>query len=49
MQQQHKETRPKRGAMSRKQEGIQQDRQADSWTGDHEASNRAFDWTAEGV
>jgi hypothetical protein len=42
MQQRHKGLRPNRAAMSRKQEGIKQDSQADSWTGGHEVSRRDF-------
>jgi hypothetical protein len=47
MQQRHKEPSPKKAASSRKQEGIQQDNQADSWTGGHKASSRVFHQTAE--
>jgi hypothetical protein len=42
MQQQHKGLRPKRTAVSRKQESIQQDRQADFRSGGLEASSRDF-------
>jgi hypothetical protein len=42
MQQRHKRLKPKRAATSWKQESIQQDRQADFWTGVHEACNQVF-------
>jgi hypothetical protein len=52
MQQRHKGPRPKRVAMFRKQEGIQQDCQADFQTGGREESSwsstglqEASDWT----
>jgi hypothetical protein len=42
IQQRHKGLRPNRAAVSRKQEGIQQDHQADFWTEGHEVSTRDF-------
>jgi hypothetical protein len=42
MKQWHKEPSPIRVATSRKQEVIQQNCQADSWTGSHQASSRVF-------
>jgi hypothetical protein len=42
MQQRRKEPKPKKAVTSRKQKGIQQDRQADSRTGGREASSRVF-------
>jgi hypothetical protein len=42
MQHRHKGLRPKRATTSSKQEGIQQDRQADFQTGGREASNQDF-------
>jgi hypothetical protein len=42
MQQRHKGLQPNRAVMSRKQEVIQQDRQADFGTGGHEVSSWGF-------
>jgi hypothetical protein len=47
MQRRHKGSRPKRAATSRKQEGIQQDRQTDFQTEGREASRWDFHWVAE--
>jgi hypothetical protein len=42
MQQQHKGLKPKSAATSRKQEGIQQDHQADFRAGVHEVYSKVF-------
>jgi hypothetical protein len=47
MQKWNKEPGPETAATSRKQEGIQQDRQADFQTGHHEMSSQDFQWVAK--
>jgi hypothetical protein len=47
MQKWNKEPWPETAATSRKQEGIQQDRQANFQTGHREASSQDFQWVVK--